>query len=558
MTGRPPLLLGLRSFGPAAAALAVTFALGACEGCRPSGAPANVVPPESADAGDVGSPTLRLYLLTDLAGALEPCGCTKDQLGGLDHFGAWVKREGDRAPASLIAAAGPLFFLDDTLDKERADQDRIKAETIARVLHGLGFAAFAPGMNDWVDGDAGLAKLAGASGAGAIVGANDTPPFVRHLVRDVGGVKIGFVGVGQSPPGRSPGAAANVEQSVEREVEAVKQQGANVIVALAAVGRGEAKRIADAVPELTAVVVGSPTARGDGNTSAPPPERVGDVLVVQAANHLQSVAVLDLYVRETAEDGRLLKFADATGLEVARKREDLARRADDLHVKIAAWQKDPGVAPADLDARRRDLAALEKERDALAANPPIAAPARGSFFRYALQEVRDSLGKDPSIDAAMLAYYKAVDEHNRILFAGRLPPPHGPGQPVYVGADVCTTCHAPARAVWNRTGHAHAYATLSSQFKEYNLECVGCHVTGYERPGGSTVTHVDRLRDVQCEVCHGPGSKHVISPLDPATIIARPQPDACLTCHHAPHVEGFDPVAKMHEILGPGHGMAAR
>ena len=45
-------------------------------------------------------------------------------------------------------------------------------------------------------------------------------------------------------------------------------------------------------------------------------------------------------------------------------------------------------------------------------------------------------------------------------------------------------------------------ATLTTQFKEFNLDCVGCHVTGYGRPGGSTVTHVEKLKDVQCEACH--------------------------------------------------------
>jgi hypothetical protein len=98
---------------------------------------------------------------------------------------------------------------------------------------------------------------------------------------------------------------------------------------------------------------------------------------------------------------------------------------------------------------------------------------------------------------------------------------------------------------------------LSTQFKEFNLECVGCHVTGYERAGGATVTHVDKLRDVQCEVCHGPGSKHVRLPSDPSAIVADPAPDRCLECHHPPHVEGFDSALKMKEILGPGHGMPA-
>jgi len=138
-----------------------------------------------------------------------------------------------------------------------------------------------------------------------------------------------------------------------------------------------------------------------------------------------------------------------------------------------------------------------------------------------------------------------------------LPPPRAPDQPGYVGIDVCTNCHQPARAVWNGTSHAHAYATLSSQFKEFNLECVSCHVTGYEKPGGSTVTHVAGLEDVQCEVCHGPGSKHVSNPGDSTLIVAKPDASMCLSCHHPPHVEGFDALAKMKEVLGPGHGMPA-
>jgi Cytochrome c554 and c-prime len=538
MTACPHLIYG-----------AVAFALGlaACEGCRSSGAPSGG--PRAGGPGAL-APTVRLYLVTDLAGALEPCGCTKDQLGGLDHFGAWVRGERTRAPAALVASAGPLFFMDDRLDAERADQDRIKAETIGRVLNRLDFVAFAPGANDWADGAPGLTRLAGASGAAVILGyGNASAPFTAALVRQVGALKVGFIGYGQAQAGASP---PNVEEVVARGVEAAKQQGANVLVALAAVGRGEAKRIADAVPELTAVVVGAVKANGEGNTSAPQGERVGSVLIAQAANHLQSVAVLDLYIRDALAPGRVIKFADGTGLELAHNREDLAVRIDDLHVKIAAWEHDPSVAPGDVETRRRELASLEAQPGGLDWKPP---PAHGSFFRYSVKEIRDSLGKDPSVEADMLAYYKAVDEHNRIAFADRLPPPLQPAQASYIGVEACTSCHEAARAVWQRTAHARAYETLSSQFKAFNLECVGCHVTGYQRAGGSTVSHVDKLRDVQCEVCHGPGSKHVRSPNDPSSIIAHPRPSVCVECHHPPHVEGFDAPLKMKEILGPGHGM---
>ena len=506
---------------------------------------------------DPGAPTARLYLVSDLAGALEPCGCTKDQLGGLDKFGAWARRSGGMADAahvsSVVAAAGPLFFMDPRLTSDHADQDRAKAETIARVMRRLDLAAFAPGLNDWDTGRDGLGQLASAAGADAIVARPEEPPFVSFVVRDVGGLKIGFVGYAPPAPGAADAGAGtqSPEQVVRAGVDAAKRQGANVLVALAAAGRGEAKRIADAIPELTAVLVGSPKADGDANATAPQGERVGDVLIAQSANHLQTVAVLDLYLREPAQPGKLVKFADGTGLELSERREDLARRIDDLHAKIAAWARDKTVNAADVDARRKDLSALEAERDALDRRP---APPAGSFFRYSVQEIRESLGKDSLIETDMAAYYKAVDEHNRTSFADRLPPPRAPEQPGFVGIDVCSTCHPGPREVWNRTAHAHAYATLSKQFKEFNLDCVGCHVTGYEKPGGSSVTHVDKLKDVQCEDCHGPGSMHVQNPTDKARIVASPAPSVCISCHHPPHVEDFDVAVAVRGVIGPGHG----
>jgi hypothetical protein len=62
-------------------ALAVSVAamgLAACQGCR-STTPSRATPP--SPAADASPPSLRVYFVTDLAGALEPCGCTRDQIG---------------------------------------------------------------------------------------------------------------------------------------------------------------------------------------------------------------------------------------------------------------------------------------------------------------------------------------------------------------------------------------------------------------------------------------------------------------------------------------------
>jgi len=512
-------------------------AVAACNGCQPK--------PSVAPADP--RPTARLYLVSDLAGALEPCGCVKDQLGGFDHFGALVRGEEASAPAYATAAAGPLFFMDPDLDAQKKSQDVAKAETLADALASVKLAAFAPARNEWANGNDTLETLRKKSGAELLFGNGGR---ARASVRDVGGLKIGFLGVSSPTKAKEGKPLTDVQEgplneAVQAGLAELEKQGAQATILLAATGRGEAKRLADNFPKLLAILVGSPGGAGEANTQAPPAEQVGDVLIVETGNHLQTVGVLDLHVREKS-----FTFRDGTGLETTRKREALAARIDELRKKIATWEADPSIAKADVDARRAEMQKLEAERAAL---EKIPAPEKGSFYRFALREVRTSLGKDPAVTEKLTSYYKRVNDENQKAFADRKPPAAGKDEASYVGIDACSACHEEPRKVWDGTAHAHAYKTLSDQFKEFNLDCVSCHVTGYEKPGGSTVTFVKNLKDVQCETCHGPGSKHMKSPEKVPVPIPKPQGDACLACHHPPHVHEFDAAAKMKLILGKGH-----
>ncbi len=524
--------------------------LAACEGCRTS----HVVAPPAADDA---LPDARLYLISDMAGALEPCGCVKDQLGGTDHFGALVAKERKAAKGSATLSAGPLFFLDAQLGEDKKTQEIAKAETIAKAMKDVGLAAFAPGRNDWAGGADELTKLKDLSGANLLVAnmKTDPVPSVGARMLKLGALKVGVIGVADEDKSKLPqGGVVSMAPAgaVGGYIRTLKNDGAQAFIVLAAVGRGEAKRIADENPELLAIVVGSTTTAGEANTQAAPPERVGDVLIVQTANHLQTVGVLDLYLRgERASKDGIVKFADAVGIEKLQKRQELAARIDELRGKIAQWENDKSVDPKDVAARKADVAKLEAERDALGKTE---APKAGSFYRYTSRDIRDELGKDDAVSKEMLDFYKLVNDTNKRELASRVPKPVAKGEPSYVGVEMCTNCHEEPKKVWDATRHAHAYETLSKQFKEYNLDCVSCHVTGYDRAGGSTVTHVDGLKDVQCEVCHGPGSLHMAKPERVKMPVPKPEPDTCTACHHPPHVHVFDAKAKMAEILGPGHG----
>lgn len=531
-------------------AIVAAASAAACQGCKPP-APGAVTVEDAAAA----RPTVRLYVLSTVAGALEPCGCTKDQLGGIDHLAALIESQRDEAPGRLVVSAGPLLFTDPEVKEERASQDAWKAEAMALAAKEIGLTAWAPGENDWALGADALVKYSEQSGAVLLGGNLQGAKGVQGvLVREVSGVKVGLIGV-SDPKGRTGAYPAGVQagpalDAMRAGVEEAKRQGARIFVGLAALPRGEALRLADHVPELHVLVLGKPSERGDGNDGPKPPVLIGSTLVVETPNHLQSVAVVDLFVRDGGEGP--LVFTDAGGVARAEELMSLSARIRELEIRINGWEGDKTVSAKDLADRKADLERLRAEKAKLeAAKTEVS----GSFFRYRAVEVRETLGVDKDVAAQLLAYYKRVNAHNKEAFADRVPVPPAKGEASYIGVDACTNCHDEERKVYDATAHARAYATLQRDFKEFNLDCVSCHVTGYGKPGGSTVTHNASLQNVQCEECHGPGSLHAENPEKKGLIVLAPPPESCVSqCHHPPHVEGFDPVAKMELILGPGHG----
>ena len=99
----------------------------------------------------------------------------------------------------------------------------------------------------------------------------------------------------------------------------------------------------------------------------------------------------------------------------------------------------------------------------------------------------------------------------------------------YVGSETCKSCHSYEYEKWSTKKHAHAYATLEKIGSEYDPECVDCHVVGmqYEQ-GFISPKKTPYFKNVGCEVCHGPGSKHIANPV--AIKTSEPKIN-CLDCH---------------------------
>lgn len=111
---------------------------------------------------------------------------------------------------------------------------------------------------------------------------------------------------------------------------------------------------------------------------------------------------------------------------------------------------------------------------------------------------------------------------------------------VYLGSESCAQCHAAAYETWQSTGHARAFKSLVARGSDADPNCIGCHTIGFGEPSGYRRNYgAEKLVNVGCETCHGPGSEHVsdVRQAQAAHVSRlyqyRPLAAAdCAACHH--------------------------
>ena len=114
------------------------------------------------------------------------------------------------------------------------------------------------------------------------------------------------------------------------------------------------------------------------------------------------------------------------------------------------------------------------------------------------------------------------------------------GQPVpmllhatgYSGSEACGVCHEAETTTWLLTQHASAFDTLVRHSAAAKPDCVGCHVVGFQKTGGYTISPpAKHLENVGCESCHGRGGPHLSRGLRqeerlPGRVPQLPRPEA--------------------------------
>jgi len=482
-------------------------ALGSCSVVGRSAAPA----PERR---------LTLFFSASLEGAVEPCGCAANMLGGLARAASVLQQARAEGATVIYLDAGDGLFPRGALAGPAIAQLERKALAIAQSLRAMGLAVRRPGAADDARGgrfrrDLGLPELeAGTS---------------RLL--DVGGARVAVVAGGSI-------AAA------EALARAARRDGASVVVALI-LDSFEALRsqLGDA-SELDVVVAASARDALSGEQ-----DRVlsmGATQLLQPQSKGRSLARVDLVLRGP---GRLTWLHGPEDEELER------RRLEERIELVRAQVDEPGSAEELRQLRQAKLEELIARRAAMA-QAPRAAPPTGNLATVRFQPVEGTLPLEPTVAELQRAADRDIGELN-LRWAqahGEDCPTPSPQTPGFVGSEACGACHPEALAVWRATRHPRAYEALTQVGKQYDLGCVACHVAGWQRPGG--VCRIDRTehrREVGCESCHGPGSLHATAQTK-ASILRADSKELCVGCHDHENSPHFAYETYLPQILGPGHG----
>jgi hypothetical protein len=480
-------------------------------------------------------PVVTLIATAEVQGTPEPCGCNADTLGDIARVAPLWK-------GGLLLDAGSLSYGEFSSGAAAAQAD-MKAAALAHIYGG---ADVGLGADDLPHGTAKIAPARQAANCGAPV------PLSPPRIRIIGGVKVGVFGVVAPARVKPKVDAGDPVAAAKSAVARLQKEGAQVIVGLLGMSRAEAHDLLSAVDGIGFGVVGAEVGEG-----MPEAEPVGRGFLVSPADQLRRVVKLELH----PVGGRvaLQPFGGESARTLGIARDE--RKIKTLTVQLAQWKKDPTADGSFVAAREKELADLQAEVARLKNERPV--PPSTPYFTYELVPIRPSLPRDPKVAADLKKLAHDIGRHNLQAAKNEPAPPPEPGQPRYVGMDACAKCHKSQVEFWKHTVHAKAWKELVDVDKQYNYDCIGCHVTGWTRPGGSALGTVEKqgLVNVQCEVCHGPASKHVAEDglEEPKTLTKRPADSLCRSqCHTREHSDTFDLVPYQRDILGAGHGEKMR
>lgn len=488
-----------------------------------------------------------------IAGELEPCGCSEENLaGGIERVAGCVTAAREQLESPLVVELGDLLAPEATLQMRDMEAALRRAEVLSAYLAESRVSLFAPGPRDLALGAARLAAILSEHDITALsanMPAQDGLTPVALAEEELAGLNV-CIGAATLDEGESAEGGpryGDAEVTLRAAFEEATSCDFRVVIL-----HGSDREVADLLRRLGGGMIDLALSPGD--------QRFNDVLRepggvpwLRLHSRGRAIATVKLFAGAGSPgDWARAESGAATEIETL---EELIARLDAQLARIAdASEGQQGENP--LVARLRERrSGYEADLNAArqAGQEPNLDATRNMFVLDVIPVVPGRPTND-ALAASRQQYNRALEA---IAARNAVPPsPPAEGEAGYIGAAQCQSCHSAASAHWATTAHASAWRTLEERDKTFDAACVGCHVTGWQAPGGSTLSHHEGLENVQCESCHGPGSLHAAAPSAEArrASIRREVPTSvCLDCHNVEHSPGFDETLYRPQLLGVGH-----
>ncbi|GDX81961.1 hypothetical protein LBMAG42_37720 [Deltaproteobacteria bacterium] len=446
------------------------------------------LPERAADRGEEAPFREAIVALTGaVRGEVEVCGCPTTPYGGFARRSALYAKLRTLDVPFVAVDAGEMLVKGLTA-RDEVDR-RVRAQAVLDLAHTAGLDAWAASPVDLLPGGMEFLRSAGALAANW-----SAPPasFGAASIVERAGVRLGFIGLA--------GTASDVKGSdAVAAVAAAKVGEADAWFVLSSADEATNRAVAEQVSGIAAVLA----TEGDRLDE---PRTTNGAPIIEAPGRGRYVTLVHVFLASTPRALEVVERGIWKDVATYRSGRSLAGG---------------GPSPA-MDAEaKRDHERLVK---------------RSRGRNYAFVETVP-LGSDLDGDVGT---EDTLDKFHAAILGSAQAAVAAPARGGYATGSACGGCHQDRLASWAFDGHARAIESLAGRDAASNPECIGCHSTGFGRPGGFadlTERGAAAYRDVQCEACHGPmrghdgrGSVHS-QPITEAT---------CRACHDEANSPEFE------------------
>jgi hypothetical protein len=290
--------------------------------------------------------------------------------------------------------------------------------------------------------------------------ADSTLIFEPYVIKKVAGVKIGFLGLLDDDP-RKVGVFEQLESAyvtnymtAARDYLPEVQDKSDIVVALAHVGLGNGRKLADKIPDFDIVLV------GHGNDRTPAAEKIGETILLKAGSKSSSVGTLLLAV----DDRNQIVGFDGSS-ESLKKR---GRKNEKVAQYVTSCEDREKQRDRLMARRRYKLPNIPRKPEVLAAEGYLG----WETCKSCHQKIHERWSQDPHSRA--FATLAEDDKWND---------------------PSCLPCHT--------TGYEVAAKRDSSDVRPemWNVQCEACHGTGTKHIRDGTMRPVS---ESVCLRCHTP------------------------------------------------------